>query len=452
VGKLKHFENYIRSDSRLNTLDKSWQLWKFRKHQEDVFNKIPSYKRILLIWHRRAGKDILALNYILKKSSERKGLYWHVYPTYSQGKKALWDAMDKDGQKFINAFHGQKNSTEMSVQMSNGSKYQIIGSDMDPSSIRGSNPVGVVFSEYSYMKPEIWDVVRPILSENGGWALFLYTPNGQNHAWDLYQMAKENKEWYVEKLGIKETKVIGEEEIKQLRAEGVSEELIQQEYYCEFLNYVYGSYFAGLVDLREKQGFITELNLATSLPVDTYWDIGNNSVIWFVQKQGESWCVVDYMEGEGLPLEYYLIEIKKKGYLYNVHTFPHDMINKEYTNNESRLEFARQTALVIGLQGEIIVQKKQSLVEGLETLRRFIGMCKIAKDKCRQGLKHLVDYKRAVNHKSGNYLDFPDNGQKASHAVDALRYAAIGCLSQDRSKEEWRVSKKILKLYNYVEY
>ena len=219
--------------------------------------------RKLRLWdarlgHRRAGKDLLALNHIVGQANKVKGLYWHVYPTYSQGKKALWDAMDSQGNRFIDAINGDKNTVDMSVRFSNGSKYQVIGSDVNPDSIRGANPIGVVFSEYSYMSPEIWDTVRPILSENKGWVIFLYTPNGHNHGYTLYDMALNNDNWYVEKLGVNDTGLISVDEINILRDEGVSEELIQQEYYCEFLEHVYGSYFSKIVNLRRKEGYIGE--------------------------------------------------------------------------------------------------------------------------------------------------------------------------------------------------
>jgi hypothetical protein len=432
--------------------NKPWALWTMRKHQEEVFSKLLESKRNVLIWHRRAGKDLLAVNYILHQSQVRRGLYWHVYPTYSQGKKALWDAMDSEGNKFIDAFAGEKNSTDMSVRMANGSKYQIIGSDSDPSSIRGANPIGVVFSEYSYMKPDIWDVVRPILSENGGWALFLYTPCGQNHGYDLYKMATENEAWYAEKLGVNETGVVSHEEIKQLESEGASPELIAQEYYCEFLNYVYGSYFAGIVNERERQGFITGLNIMSGSPVNTYWDIGHNTCVWFVQKQGEFWCAIDYIEGQGQPIEYYLMEIKKKCYFYGEHVFPHDISNKEYASGHSRLETAKKLVLEIGLQGNILRQERMSLNEGLNLLRQFIDKCKVDSVKCKQGLKALVAYKRAYSEKNKIYLDYPEKNQWAGHATDALRYVAIDCLQKDTVIQSSFVPKSVVKSYNYIEY
>ena len=402
----------------------SWSLWKPREHQANVLKKLEEYRRVALVWHRRAGKDLLALNHIIGQANKVKGLYWHVYPTYSQGKKALWDAMDSQGNRFVDAINGDKNTVDMSVKFSNGSKYQVIGSDVNPDSIRGANPIGVVFSEYSYMHPEIWDTVRPILSENKGWAIFLYTPNGHNHGYTLYDMALNNDNWYVEKLGVDDTGLISVDEINRLRDEGVSEELIQQEYYCEFLEHVYGSYFSKIVSLRRKEGYIGEMNIDYNAPVDTFWDIGQSTVVWMFQRQGEFVCAIDYIEGLDKSLEWYLTELKGRKYLYNSHNFPHDIVNKEYSNNVSRIETARNIARSIKLDGRINVLPRKSIKDGLYTTERFLHKCKINIDKCKKGVDALINYKRAYNKSKQTYLDEPERHQSSSHATDSFRYAA----------------------------
>jgi len=58
--------------------------------------------------------------------------------------------------------------------------------------------------------PRAWDYMRPILRENGGWAIFDYTPRGKNHGYSLYQMARQNPEWYAEVLSISDTGVLTE--------------------------------------------------------------------------------------------------------------------------------------------------------------------------------------------------------------------------------------------------
>jgi len=153
-------------------------------------------KRVVCVWHRRAGKDKTFLNFTIKKMQERVGVYYHLFPTYGQGKRTIWDGIGADGKPFLSHFPEQlvknKNETEMQIQTTNGSIWQVIGTDRNLDNLVGPNPVGCVFSEYSIQDPRAWTLLRPILRENGGWAIFIYTPRGENHGWDLYQIAQQN--------------------------------------------------------------------------------------------------------------------------------------------------------------------------------------------------------------------------------------------------------------------
>lgn len=181
-----------------------------RNYQLPLFRAMDSgIKRAFCVWHRRAGKDKSLINLCVKKMLEQKGVYYYFFPTYSQGKKILWDGIDGSGFRFIDHFPPQiidnKNNQEMKIKLINGSVFQVVGTDRFDS-VRGTNPIGCVFSEYAYQNPQAWDVVRPILNENGGWAVFNTTPNGENHAFDLYQAAKDSPDWFCEILTVNDTK------------------------------------------------------------------------------------------------------------------------------------------------------------------------------------------------------------------------------------------------------
>jgi len=203
-------------------------------------------KRAVITWHRRSGKDKTCWNYMIKKAFERKGTYFYFLPTGRQAKKVVWDNIDNDGFKMLDHIPDEliasKNSIEMKIDLKNGSVIQLIAADEFSKSGVGTNPVGVVFSEYSINKPEVWDFIRPILKVNGGWAIFNFTPRGTNHAHKLLQIARNNKDWFQEILTIKDTNILTEQDMKEERAEGMSEDLIEQEYYCKFIEGA-GAYF-----------------------------------------------------------------------------------------------------------------------------------------------------------------------------------------------------------------
>ena len=96
-----------------------------REYQLPVLQAMDSgIKRVVCVWHRRAGKDKTGLNYMIKRMFEQKGVYYYFTPTYAQGKKIIWDGIDKDGFRFIDHFPKQlvarKNEAEMKILMKNG--------------------------------------------------------------------------------------------------------------------------------------------------------------------------------------------------------------------------------------------------------------------------------------------------------------------------------------------
>jgi len=110
-------------------------------------------------------------------------------------------------------------------------------------------------SEYSVNNPEVWNFIRPILAVNGGWIIFNFTPRGQNHAFKLLEIAKDNPEWFTEVLTVNETKVLSPEDIERERREGMSEAMIDQEYFCKFIESA-TSFFKRINEvciLQEKQ-------------------------------------------------------------------------------------------------------------------------------------------------------------------------------------------------------
>ena len=209
-----------------------------RPYQVKMYNCIADgYKRGVAVWHRRAGKDLTLLSITAKEAFKRIGTYFYFYPEFKQGRKAIWDGFDRDGVRFISRIPDEvisrKVNDEMKIELINGSIIQIVGTD-NIDSIMSSNPIGCVFAEYSLQKPQAWDFVRPILLENGGWALFNFTPRGLNHGWDIYKMASKDPKWFCEKLTIEDTGAVDMSLIDQERNEGVSDAMIRQEYYCDF--------------------------------------------------------------------------------------------------------------------------------------------------------------------------------------------------------------------------
>lgn len=219
-----------------------------RPYQENIWRAMrDGAKRACCVWHRRSGKDKTFLNIMTIRAHKRIGAYYYFFPTYQQGRRILWDGMDREGFKFLNhipeSLREKTNSTEMKVTLKCGSIIQVVGTD-NYDSIMGTNPLGCVFSEYSLQDPGAWDYIRPILVENEGWALFNYTPRGRNHGFELFEMARKNPEWFCELLTVDDTHSIPLSAIDSERQAGMEEAVVQQEFWCSFDAALQSCFFA----------------------------------------------------------------------------------------------------------------------------------------------------------------------------------------------------------------
>ena len=396
-----------------------------REYQLDLLRAFDSgYKRLIQLWHRRSGKDKTDINIIAREMQKNVGVYYYFYPTYSQGKKALWEGIGKDGFRYIEHFpksllDGKPNETEMKIRYKNGSLFQIIGTD-DIDKALGTNPRGVVFSEYSLQNPKAWEFIRPILTENGGWAIFNYTPRGKNHGYELFEMAKKNLKWFVQKLTIDDTKVLTEEDMREERLAGMTEDLIQQEYYCSFTSAIMGSYYWSQYDEAEKKGRFGNVSYDDRVPVHTVWDLGiaDSMAIGFYQIVGNEVHKIDYLEktGEGFP--YFVKVLQDKGYIYGKHFAPQDIKARELATGKTRWESAK----LLGIEFEIVPDI--GVQNGIDLARSLFARLWVDKTNCAEWLKLIPQYTKEYDEDKKIFKDKPLHDW-TSHGADEFRYASI---------------------------
>lgn len=203
-------------------------------------------KRLVAVWHRRSGKDDFCLHWTATYAAQKPATYWHMLPEASQARKAIWDAVNPHtGKRRIDEafpldFRKRTIDNEMKIEFVNGSMWQVVGSD-NYDSLVGSPPHGIVFSEWPLGKAQAWAMLRPMLLENDGWALFVYTPRGNNHGKKTYDMAISQPDWHCELLTVDDTGVFTPEQLDNELKEMISElgetrgrALFNQEYYCSF--------------------------------------------------------------------------------------------------------------------------------------------------------------------------------------------------------------------------
>ena len=412
-------------------------IFKPRKYQIPILKaRDNGYKRIIQVWHRRAGKEVTDLNILAKEIFQKVGAYYYVFPTYNQGKKILWNGATKDGKRFLDYLPPELRErtvgNEMFIEFKNGSTFQVIGSD-NIDSIVGTNPLGVVFSEYSLQDPQAWDYVRPILAENGGWAIFNFTPRGENHAKELLDYAKTDKKWFVSMLNADDTGVLSKEvlaqEKKEIVAKNGDDAIYRQEYYNSFTASNQGSYYGKIIENMEEQ--ITDVPYEPNLPVHTWWDLGINDsmTIGFFQKHGLQWRMIDYIEGSGEGLGYYIQKLQDKGYTYGKHYAPHDIVVKELGTGKSRLETAKN----LGIKFETVAKPDGTLKsavpmlsveDGINAVRMKLPTLWVDRTKCARFLKAIKAYHKDFDEKNKVFRNNPKHDW-SSHCADMIRYWAV---------------------------
>lgn len=384
------------------------------------------YKRFVLVWHRRAGKEKTCWNYLIMKAIQRPGIYYYFFPEFGQGRKILWDGMDKEGFKLLDHIPkelvlGNPNSTEMKLRLCNGSLIQVIGTN-NIDSIVGTNPVGCVFTEYSLQNPTAWQLIRPILAENGGWAVFNFTPRGANHGKEIYDMAVNNPDWFCQLLTVDDTGVLKPEDIQKEREAGMSEDFIQQEFYCSFTLGIEGSYYAKYMQEARDEERISNIPWNKQSRVYTAWDIGygDSTAIIFYQVSGREIHIIDYYEAHGEGLPHYASVLKDRPYIYADHYAPHDIDSHAFSSGLS----AREVGSSLGIKFITLPTLKLSLEDGIEALRGLFPRLWVDEIKGKYLIKCLENYRKEFDTRLERYKERPRH-DKYSHGADAARYMAI---------------------------
>lgn len=410
--------------------------WKARWYQRPFFLHFTgkgsdgSGKAAAWVVHRRGGKDLTGMHMLNTCAHRRRGAYWHTFPTFEQGRKAIWEGFTKDGERIIDSVFQpetirRRDNQQMMIELKCGSIYRIIGTDKIETV--GAGPVGVLHSEYSIAKPSAADLIAPMLRENNGWEAYVYTPRGNNHGKKLFDRlksaaAKDPRRYFCQLLTLEDTRAYDPEQtMAEERARGRPEALIRQEYLCDWAAANVGAVWGDLLELLEKAGGIAEFDHPND-GVFTTWDMGISDAmaIWF-WRINEDRCVdlIDHYEATGKPLSHFFDEIEAKPYRYVKHWVPHDARARTYQTGVSTVEMfiqrfgAAAVSVVPGL----------SLADGIQAGRWLLQQRIRIHSRCGDGLEALRAYHYAWDEDSKVLSSKPEHDW-SSHSADAFRYVA----------------------------
>lgn len=392
------------------------------------------------VMHRRGGKDRTALAQTAKMAFNRVGLYWHCLPSLRQGRKVIWDNITSEGknlirQTFPDEIVSRKLDDEMKIELVNGSIVQIVGAD-NFNALVGASPVHVTFSEWSLTDPRAYDFVRPILRENGGSVAFIFTPRGYNHGWKTLNVAKKIPGAFVSVMSIRDTGVLNEADILLERAMDMPEELIQQEYYCDFSVANIGAIVGRYLSAAEQQGRINEdVNREPGTQIVLSCDLGyrDAAAFWWWQIGPEGFDLINYDEGSGLDAPEWIARIKDARIPIDHVYLPHDARAKTMATRHTVVEqFAREF--------DCSIVPNTRLQDRINAARLVIPKCRFNSSACHRGLEALRAWQFKYDDERKIFSAEPQHDW-ASHGADAFSYGAQMMREVIRSEESERASR-----------
>lgn len=428
--------------------------WTPRRHQAKAWNALrnPKVRTAVLAWHRRAGKDDVALHDSMMRIAERPGNYWHMLPVQEQARKALWEAVNpRTGKiRWHEAFPEEMiqhvDNQAMLIKFKNGATWQLLGSD-NYNSLVGTTPVHIVMSEAALANPNAFNFFRPILLENNGTSLHISSTRGKNHFYNQFNNLQGRDTAFVERLSAYDTNVFTPqqlaEELRDLVAENgeiIGNTLFKQEYLSDWNAASAGAIFAKSMNFMAENDRLVPIPYDARFPVNTAWDLGVNdeTVILFFQQVGAQERMIDWYAGTDLGIDTFAEVLLGKPYIYRYHIGPHDVGAREWGSNaQTRMQIAEN----FGIKFERMPRMpKAESIAATDMLMRRLWVNVIEKenkevtDDCEFVMNYLNDYRFKYNRITRQYLNIPEHNA-ASNYADALMQYALWCTGKVHVQE-----------------
>lgn len=436
-----------------------------------------------LVWHRRSGKDETVLHGTAVKVLERPANYWHMLPLANQARKAIWDAVNpRTGKRRIDeAFPMELRTTtkdqEMLIRFINGATWQVLGSDNFQGAI-GSTPAGIVYSEWAQSNPTARGYLRPILSENQGWQVYIGTPRGKNHAHSTFRNAQTDPDQFAQLLTVADTGLLSQTQLDAELREYINTygdtmglALFEQEYFCSFDAAIPGAYYASEFRRIDQEGRVTDVPHDDRFPVHCTFDIGydDDTAIWWFQVIAGEIRVLEFYANAGKDPDHYcsvllgrevIIDridnklvvrkgpdisehVHRKAYKYGSINLPHDAKAKTLASGGKSVE--EQFAAVFGWN-KVQITDNLSIADGIQAGRKALNRA-VFDHRCEEGLEALREYQREWDDDKKMFKDRPLHNW-TSHGADSWRYLAVCWQSEKLPRDEEAPRYEIDRTFN----
>ena len=394
-----------------------------------------THNRLIAIWHRRAGKDDVVLDAMRNLALKDPGTYWHCFPEMKQARKAIWNGVNghTGRRRILEAFPEKiikrMQDDDMFIELYNGATFQLIGSDRYDSTV-GSGPKGIAYSEWALSNPAAWAYHQPMIRETKGFAAFITTPRGRNHAKTMYDKATGDN-WFRELQSAEDTGALSVEELADalseyvgLFGEDMGQSMFNQEYLCDFNAAIIGAFYGREMRAIRNEGRIDPDLAALPREVHRAWDIGvrDDTSIWWFQVVGGQVYILDCYTANGVGVDHYasVIEQRRKehGWIDGTDFVPHDAKVKEWGTGRTRVE----TMQGLGLHPQVVPMA--GLLDGINAARQTLPRC-VFHPRCEEvGISALEQYRREWDDDNKVFKQNPLH-DFSSHVADAFRYLSM---------------------------
>lgn len=376
----------------------------------------------ILVCHRRAGKTVACIAELVLSAlftTKRDARYAYVAPQYNQAKDVAWMyvkrlTLDIPGVEY--------NESELRADLPNGARIRLYGAD-NPDRLRGLYLDGIVLDEYADMRPSVWGaIVRPMLTDRKGWAVFIGTPKGHNEFHKKWKDAQLEPTWWSLMLRASKSGIVDVDELKDA-AKSMSDDQYEQEFECSFEAAIFGAYYGREMRMAEELGRVIRVEWDRESPVHTAWDLGrtDDTCIWYYQVIGGEIHVIDFHSSNGKDVQFYVDELQSKPYRYGVHNLPHDARAK--TLAAAGKSIIQQFLEALPEQDFSIVSDL-SIQDGIQAARMMLPRCWFDRERTEEGVESLKQYQREWDEEKKVFKDKPRHDW-TSHAADAFRMLAV---------------------------
>jgi len=318
------------------------------------------------------------------------------------------------------------NVGESYIKGKNGSEFLFMGLKHNPTEVKSTEGIDIAWVEEAHRtSTDSFDLLKNTVRKEGSEIWVTFNPEDEDD--DVYQRFVINEPpsrtkivhinyndnpWFTNELEEERLNDLEREDYDHIW-KGLIKKSLESSFYGKALN------------LLREGGKIASVPYNPDFLVTTWWDIGMSDYtsIWFVQKIGQMYNVIDFFQDNGEDIAYYAEKIRSKQYKYSEHFLPHDA--KHLRMGMGNRNIVQQLEPLLIGKGEVSTTRAATnLQSDIMNTRAILPRCSFDRDKCQEGLKMLKNYKKKWNEDRKTFEDKPVHDW-ASHAADAFRYFAV---------------------------